>query len=185
MSKHLSNKRKLELLPFLIERDGGFVCYYCRKSLDIKNMKFEHLNSNRSDHRSENLVLACQSCNIKKINDIDMRLKAAEKLKENEDKNFVRERKIEEKQNATTEIDINMSNYDITKQHLTEIIGTDGSAPFSNALNSCTFLCKEQTGHGSQQAIRNYIAILTSDVGPFMIIRDSENKKVIVKRTDS
>ena len=184
MRKHLSSKRKLELLPFLIERDGGFLCWYCKISLK-EDYIYEHLNSNRTDNRSENVVLACQSCNIKKINDIDMRLKAADKLKENEDKNFVRERKIEEKQNPTTEIDINMSNYDITKQHLTEIIGTDGSVPFSNALNSCTFLCKEQTSHGSQQAIRNYIAILTSDVGPFMIIRDSKNKKIIVKRTDS
>lgn len=184
MIKHLSYKRKLDLLPFLIERDGGFLCWYCKITLKDYYI-YEHLNNNREDNRSENLVFACQSCNIKKINDIDMRLRAAEKLKENEDENFVREIKIEEKQNPTTEIDINMSNYNITKQHLTEVIGTDDSVPFSNALNSCTFLCKEKTGHGSQQAIRNYIGGLTSDVGPFMIIRDSKNKKIIVKRTDS
>ena len=184
MSKHLSYKKKLEFLALLIERDGGLICWYCKTVLTDEHI-FEHLNNNRHDNRIDNIVLACQSCNIKKINDIEMRLLAEEKLKENEDKNFVRENKLEEKQHPTTEIDINMSNYEITKKHLTEIITTDGSIPFSNALNSCAFLCKDKTGHGSQQAIRNYIAILTSDVGPFMIIRDSENKKVIVKRRDS
>lgn len=184
MSKHIPSGKKREYLESLIERDGGFLCWYCKNKLKLNNCVFEHLNNDRRDNRLENLVLACQSCNIKKSNDIDLRIKAEDKLRENEDKNFVREKKLEEKHNPTTEIDINTSNYEITKQYLTEVINTDDSILFSNALNSCTFLCKDKTGHGSQQAIRNYIAMLTSDVGPFMIIRDSKNKKVIVKRSD-
>lgn len=128
------------------------------------------------------IVLLCQSCNVKKTNDCDMLLIAEDKLEKNEKMNFVREKKTEESQAKTTEIDINQTNYAITRKYLEETIATDGYVLFSNALNSCTYLCKDKTGHGSQQTIRNYIAVLTSDVAPFMIIKNDEKKKIIVKR---
>ena len=181
VTKNLSYHKKLEDLPILIQRDGGFTCWYCKKELKDQYI-YEHLNSNRQDNRIENLVLACQSCNIKKITDFDMQIRARDKLKENEDGNFVREIKPEVKM-PTSEIDINMSNSEITRQYLEEVINTDGSIPFSDALNSSAFLCKDKTGHGSQQAIRNYIQMLTSSVAPFMVILDEKKKKIIVKRS--
>ncbi len=187
MSKTLSHKKKLEYLPLLIERDCGFSCHYCKRDLRVNDYIYEHLNNNRNDNRVENLVLSCQSCNIKKINDFDMRIIADEKLKENEDKNFVREKISDENSSnpITTEIDINTSNFDITEQYLYEIINTDGHILYSAALNSCVFLCKKKTGHGSQQAIRNYLATLTSEVAPYKIERNENKKKVIVKRTEN
>jgi len=70
----------------------------------------------------------------------------------------------------------------ITEKHLTETFQTDGKILFSEALDSCVFLCKKKTGHGSQQSVRNYIATLTSKVGPFMISLNESGKKVIIKR---
>ena len=175
----------LEELPTLIERDEGFCCWYCKIALTLKTMVFEHLNGNRSDHRIENKVLSCQSCNIKKIYDSDMQILAKEKLVENEKKIFVRERKFEENTESPkpdSEIDINLSNFDTVEQFLSERITTDGEVLFKNALNSCTYICKERTRHGSQQAIRNYIDTLTCEVAPYMIIKDDNGKKTIVKR---
>ena len=68
--RHLSQKKTLEILPLLIERDGGHFCFYCKSPLSIEKQVYEHLNSNRYDNRSENIVLACQSCNVKKENDL-------------------------------------------------------------------------------------------------------------------
>jgi len=176
---------KMELLPFLIERDGGCCCFYCREKLSITEVIYEHLNGKRFDNRPENIVISCQSCNVKKITNPDLQIEAKEKLKQNEDGNFLSERNFVEDagpQNASNEININVSNYDITRKYITEVIQTDGSILKSDALNSCVYLCKEKTGHGSQQSVRNYIDTLTSPVGPFMKIRDENNKNLIVKR---
>lgn len=176
----------MELLPFLIERDGGCCCFYCQKKLSITEVNYEHLNGNRSDNRLENIVISCQSCNIKKITNFDFQIMSKEKLKQNEDGNFLSERNFVEDtelQSVSTEITINVSNYDVARKYITEVVQTDGSILKSDALNSCVYLCKEKTGHGSQQSVRNYIDTLTSSVGPFMIIRDENNKNLIVKRS--
>jgi hypothetical protein len=181
----LSSNKKLEFLSLLIAHDGGFRCFYCKGELEPDNYVYDHLNDNRHDNRIENLVLSCQSCNIKKISSFDIKILAKEKLKENEDKNFVGE-KIRlpdtSPHQVSTEIEINVSNYQITEQYLTERINTDGSLPYNEALNSAAFLCKTKTGHGSQQSIRNYIDLLTSEAGPFQVVRDDNKKKIIVKR---
>ncbi len=184
MSKGLSHKKKMELLPLLIERDGAY-CLYCKNKLALDEIIFEHLNGNRSDNRLENITSSCQSCNIKKITNADLQIIAKEKLKQNEDKNFLSERNFVEDvqtQNVSTEININVSNYEITKKYIAEIILTDGFILKSDALNSCVYLCKEKTGHGSHQSVRNYIDTLTSSLGPFMMIKDDDNKKLIVQR---
>ncbi len=173
-------------MPLLIARDGGFRCFYCKKELKINEYVYEHLNGNRNDNRPENIVLSCQSCNIKKIDSFDLQIMAQDKLKENESKNFVRERnylEVHGSQHASTEIDINVSNSDITEQYITEKVNTDRLIPCSEALNCCAYLCRKKTGHGSLQAVRNYIALLTSEVGPFMIVKDQNGKKIIVKRS--
>lgn len=157
---------------------------YCNKLLTIPECIFEHLNNNRYDNRIENIALAHQACNIKKSTYTDYQIIASEKLKENESKLFVGEknRAALEIKEASTEIDINVTNYDIAKKFLLERIKTDGSIGYTDALNSISFLCKEKTGHGSQQSVRNYINSLTSPVGTFMMIKNEEGKKIIVKR---
>jgi len=188
MAKHLSQKKKLAVLPYLIERDGGHFCFYCKKPLSIETQVYEHLNSNPQDNRPENLVLSCQSCNVKKENDFDLRILGEEKLRENESKLFIQKNPFHEVQNtqeASTEIAINQSNFEITKQHLCEKLAVEDSLEYTKTINNCACICKEKTTHGSQQSVRNYIDILTCEEGPFMISRNDKKKKIIVKRCDN
>ena len=185
MAKHLSQKKKLEILPFLIERDGGYFCFYCEKPLSIETQVYEHLNSKPQDNRPENLVLACQSCNVKKANDFDLMILGEEKLRENELKHFVQKNQFHEVQNtreASTEIDINQSNFEITEQYIRERLVAEESLEYTKTINNCACICRNKTGYGSQQSVRNYIDILTCEEGPFMISRNDEGKKIIVKR---
>ena len=185
MAKHLSQKKKLEILPFLIERDDGFLCFYCKKPLSIETQVYEHLNSNPQDNRIENIVLSCQSCNVKKEKDFDLRILAGEKLRENESKHFVQKNTFHEVQNTqevSTEIAINQSNFEITKQYLFEKLAVEDSVEYTKTINSCAYNCKEKTRYGSQQSVRNYIDILTCEEAPLMISKNDEKKKIIVKR---
>lgn len=189
MPKRLSMSQKRKYLDFLIERDGGFICFYCKKPLDYKTDIYEHLNDDWRDNRLDNLVLCCQSCNNKKPSDKKMKDMAEIKLDANEKSIFVGEKKSSfdtsdesETQEASKEIEINTTNFEITEQYITEVIQTNGFILYHNALDSCVYLCKKKTGHGSQQSVRNYLNTLTSTVAPFEIIRNKEGKKIIVKR---
>ena len=182
--KHLSISLKQKYLPLIIKRDGEN-CLYCGKKLNHRTHIFEHLNNNRNYNELENIVLACQSCNNKKQHDSEMQILALEKLKVNEKSNFMRERNLEGEINsheASTEIEINVSNFDITEQYITDIVDCDGCVAFTDALNSCVALCKEKTGHGSHQSVRNYILALTSTLGDFEIVRGENGRKEIIRR---
>ena len=178
----------------LIERDGGLKCFYCTKELNPQIVVLEHLNNNRRDNRFDNFVLACQSCNTKKGKERGLgplNVMASEKLERNESEIFVGEKFLREKLNlsgsldsteASKEIEINMKNFEITQQYITEKVDEDGFIDFKDALNSCVYLCKTQTIHGSPQSVRGYILALTSPVAPFEITRNVSKKKIIVKR---
>jgi len=184
--KHLSISLKQKYLPLIIKRDGEN-CSYCGKKLNHRIHIFEHLNDNRNDNRIENTVLACQSCNNKKPHDSEMKKLALKKLKVNEMSNFMRERNLEDEINsheASTEIEINVSNFDITEQYISDIVDCEGCVGYSDALNSCVALCKEKTGHGSQQSVRNYLAALTSTLGCFEIVRGENGRKEIIRRAE-
>jgi len=185
--KNLSIGIKKKYLPTLLKRDNGFVCFYCGCELEIDSFVYEHLNNDRGDNRIENIVLACIRCNNKKPSNKEMCEKAIQKLKENENSNFMSEREISRKiqtQEASTEIEINVSNFEIVNQLINEVVNTDGFISLKEAINSGAYLCKKKTGHGAPQTVRNYIEMLVSDVGPFKIIQNENKKKVIVKRTD-
>ena len=180
----LSAQRRLEALQKLIHRDAGFFCFYCKKELSLESYVLDHLNCNPNDNRIENKVIACQSCNIKKAFDSELREQAIQKLRENEARTQQNNR-IEDQTNAEhdTEISINEKNYPIVEKYISETITADGFIEYSKALNSCAYVCKKKTGHGAQQTIRNYIDMLTSDEGPFMVVRDENGKKIIVRRS--
>ena len=192
MTQQLSLYQKIRYMEMLIDRDGGFKCYYCKKELVQNKAIFEHLNGRRTDNRLDNLVLACQSCNVKKSKDYDLTTMAEIKLDQNEKEIFVGEKyrkKIKSggyktTKEASKEIDINTTNSEVTEQYIIEVVNAEGSFEYKEALNSCVYLCKRKTGHGSQQSVRNYIASLTSRIAPFEIKRDENGQKVIVKRTN-
>lgn len=185
MIRQLSASKKVEYLPTLYKKQRG-KCLYCKEPFEqLEDAIFEHLNNNRLDNRLENLALSHQSCNIKKATYLDYQIIANEQLRKNEDQVLSERKNIEDRtpSDASTEIQINQSNYSIVKQFLEERINTDGSIEYSEALNSAVYKCKSLTEHGSHQSIRGYIATLTSMIGPFMITRDENKKKIIVKRT--
>ena len=92
------------------------------------------------------------------------------------------ERKGEETTPFSNEIEINKQNFEITQQYLTEVIETDDSIEYKDAVNSVAMLCKKKTGHGSTQSVREYLNMLTSREGPFVIVKNDEKKRIIVKR---
>lgn len=183
MNRILTSKMRLEFLKILIIRDG-FKCFYCRKRLDDGHWVYEHLDDNPMHSYIENIVIACQSCNIKKKDNFDMKFLALEKKKQNEESNFICERKSEENTSFSNEIVINKQNFEITEKYLTRIIETDGSIEYKDAVNSVAMLCKKKTGHGSTPSVREYLNMLTSREGPFEVVKDDKNKRIIVKRID-
>lgn len=187
IKNYLSIALKIRYLPQLVKLDGGFKCFYCQKLLELNHFIYEHLNDNRLDNRIENIVLACQSCNNRKTNDLDMKALAMQKLEENENRssNCKREKNYEN-ENFTdempTEMKVGKKNLKITRQHINKQITTDGFISESDAIYSSAYRCIDETGHGSVQCSRNYVKILTSSAGPFKIVRDENNRKIIVKR---
>ena len=182
MTKHLTQKQKMDWLAIIILRDGKFACWYCNLDfLSLDNFVYEHLNCNRKDNRVDNLVLACVTCNNKKPNDIDMQIQASDKLHLNEKLMYMRENthnKTNRKQ--SNEIEINVSNFEIAKLFLIR----NNPISFVEALDSISYLCREKTGHGSQQSVRNYINTLTSVVAPFEMITE-HGKKIIRYKPES
>lgn len=184
----LTQRLKTLYFPKLLRRDNGFNCWYCKVPLFLFKYIFEHLNNNREDNRIENLVIACSTCNNKKTNDPIMQEKAMQKLTQNEQSNVLRERKnlVDEfTKEGSIEIEINVTNSEITEQFITERVTVDGYVLFSDALYCSVFLCKQKTGHGSPQSVRNYIKTLTCEIAPFKIMLDNRKRKIIVRRSEN
>lgn len=181
--KSLTKALKEQYLPLIIARDSGFKCFYCKQELSINRLVFDHLNNNRKDNRMENLVLAHQKCNIKKISSTDYQIMALEKLKINEEDFSVCERKnLKNDFDSTSEIGINVGTYEIVETYLNNEITTHGHVLFVDALYSIVYICKERTGHGSEPAVRRHLNTLTASVAPFEIKRNDANEKIVVKR---
>ncbi len=179
--KSLTQNQKLKLLPLLIKWQNGLFCYQCESVLHGDDYVFEHLNDRRFDNRPENIALCCQSCNIKKINDIDMKLKAVEHLKKNEERGintFENNDGLEAKSN---EIEINRTLRPFCKQYLIEIVNTDGKLSVKDAISELTYLSQEKFGCGAEGTIRKYLSEITCKVAPFMIIKEGK-ERFIVKR---
>lgn len=185
MNKTLTVTLKQKYLPLILERDGGYICFYCKQALDTMDFVYEHLNDNRLDNRSENIVLSHQSCNIAKVTNFDYQIMAREKLESNE-KICLSERKYSDSltdHQSSSEIGISIMTFKITQQYLEEHINTDGLVLFEDALWSIVYKAKKDTSYGSHQAVRAHINALTCPDAPFEMKRDSSNKKIIVKRT--
>jgi hypothetical protein len=152
----------------------------------VEDSVIEHLNNNRMDNRLENLALAHQKCNIQKVNSFDYQIIAKERLKKNESKVLLERKNIEDRtpNDTSTEIQINQANHSIVEQFITERVNTDGAVEWQDALYAAVYKCRETTGYGSTQSVREYLKTLTSMLAPFMIIKDEKTrKKMIARRT--
>jgi hypothetical protein len=184
MTKSLTPAQRKKFFPELCERDNGLNCWYCKCKLDLNRVVFDHLNENQQDNRIDNLVLACQSCNVSRFTDGELHERGLEKLEENEKTMFVREKIDSPEPIISKEIDINQKNTRITETFVSSLIDETGSVLYSEVLDACVFLCQKHSGHGSHQSVRNYLASLTSIVGPFKETRNEQNKRTIVKRKE-
>ena len=188
MARKLSLSQKRQLLTFLIERDGGFKCFYCKKSFkDPHDVIYEHLNDDWNDNREDNLILSHQSCNIKKSKQPNREFSnmATEKLEQTESQLFVGESFLEKKSpksEASNEITISNKCYAITVEYITDNVLNDGWIFYNETLFCIVYLCREKVGHGSVQQIRSHIQALTSHVAPFEITKDPKTKKKIIKK---
>jgi len=185
MNRSLTTTMKANYYPNLIARDGGFKCFYCKDDLKTILWVYDHLDDSLSHNNFENIVLSCKSCGEEKERNFDMKLLALEKKKQNEESMFVCERENVEifAPSQSLEIETNLQNCEIAEQFLSEKIPIDGSLEYKDALDSITMICIRKTGHGSQVSVKRYLDALTSSVGPFMIIKNDQKKRIIVKRT--
>lgn len=180
MAKLLTIKEKIGIKEFHIKEDGT-KCVYCTEELDLDNCVIAHLDNNPKNNNDWNHALSHSKCNIDAIENIDYHLKAQERIKLNHSKIYAP--RVEEKnEHVSTEVDINVSNREITKQFITERTIDGKTLDYKDALDSITYLCQKMTGHGSQKCVRDYLSSFCSSVAPFMIVKDENKQKVIQRR---
>jgi len=181
---YLRPKKKQEYLPQLIEIQGGFVCLYCKEALGANDWIYEHLDGDRQHNDLGNIRLAHQKCNIKKINSPEYQIIAKNEL-EKESEKCLKERKNYDDnslEHYSSEIEINVKCRNYTKRFLEEHIATDDSILYNDALWGIVNDLNEKYDHGSEQAVRRYLNALCSITGKFMINKNDEGKREIVKR---
>jgi len=179
LAKLLTMKNKLRVKELHIKEDGT-KCVYCEEELDLETCVVAHLDNNPKHNDDWNHALAHQECNIDAINNFDYQLRAQERIRLNHSKIYAPRIEIKD-ESVSTEVDINVTNRQLTKQKLTEWTVDGKKIEYGEALNSITYLCTELTGHGSQKCVREYINMFCSSVGPFMIVKE-DGKKMIQRR---
>jgi len=180
LAKLLTIKEKIGIKEFHIKEDGT-KCVYCTEELDLDNCVIAHLDNNPKNNNDWNHALSHSKCNIDAIENIDYHLKAQERIKLNHSKIYAP--RVEEKnEHVSTEVDINVSNREITKQFITERTIDGKTLDYKDALDSITYLCQKMTGHGSQKCVRDYLSSICSSIAPFMIVKDENKQKVIQRR---
>jgi len=189
---HLTPKQRRELTDIIVARGDPYCCFYCH--YEFKNVKecwLEHLDDDRTHNNPDNIVFTCRRCNAKKQHDHVMRMKAEEKLRHNESLEYVRDwKELQKLQKEPSEaVAINQSNCDTTVQWLEERLplGSSNTVLLKEAVDTITFECKDKTGHGSQQSIRNYIDYLTSSApkAPFEIFKQDNKRYIRRKQYDN
>jgi len=122
-----------------------------------------------------------------------MRLQAREKLRVNQMMNYVRDwKELQNLQKESSEaVAINESNCNTTIKWLERRLVIDSETSMTvllkEAVDTITFECKDKTGHGSQQSIRNYIDYLTSSApkAPFEIFKQDNKRYIRRKQHDN
>lgn len=195
--------------PLMIERDysegEGQTCCFCEQRFisghTLWKRTWEHLDNNDENEALWNLAWAHWKCNQDKIDDFDLQFQARDIIKKNqqwekennvllesEKKNSFESARAREKTqpaNEDTEIDLNVAHHEIAENFLTEkIIDKNPRTQLSDSIHCITLRCRKQTGHGSAQAIRNYLNVLSCSEGIYKIEK-IEGKNYIVRRSKS
>lgn len=180
--QHLTERLKKDYLPKLLH-EFGFICVLCDQPIKSgENWDFCHLNDKPRDNRIENLGISHHTCNVKMINDIDMKIKSQELLRQREEAGI----KFLENPSALEEISserkLNKILFPFAKQYIEERVNTDGKILLSDALDEICFSAQEKYGAGAEPTIRRYLKQLCCKVGPFQIVTDDKGNDVICRR---
>ncbi len=193
-TKQLTLNKQAKLTPIIIERDYGgdkllIYCIFCGgkfvKDHPLWCKEWEHLNNDDDCHEVWNMVWVHAHCNEKKKFDCDLQLFAFDLVKKN--KKFVsdpmEERKIKAPTEEQTEIDLNVRHRELTEIFLAEKLPDNTKQHIlTDAIYCITLRCQKDTGHGSPQAIRNYLNTLTCSEGKYQI-KKIKGKNHIFRRT--
>ena len=203
--KSLTRNLEAKMEPYLRQRDDPksllpvnhpdyleCTCCFCEQRFlegDIKWGKTnEHLDNNRENNKPWNIAKAHRYCNEKKRYDSDLQIIASELIERNkkyEDEHpfeSARERNKTQPIDEQTEIDLNVAHHEIAENFLHEkIIPQYPRYLLSDSINCIVLRCRKQTGHGSAQAIRNYINVLACTEGKYQIEK-IEGKNYVQKR---
>ena len=191
---HLTPNQRRELTDIILARGDSYCCFYCQYEFkNIKECWLEHLDDDRTNNTPDNIVFTCRSCNVKKQHDESLRVQAREKLRVNQMMNYVRDwKELQKLQKESSEaVAINESNCNTTIKWLERRLVIDSETSMTvllkEAVDTITFECKDKTGHGSQQSIRNYIDYLTSSApkAPFEIFKQDNKRYIRRKQLDN
>jgi len=177
----MTARQKLQRRDEIIEQDGT-KCLYCKLELDLNDCVIDHLDDNPFNNNPENHTLCHQKCNLEKRNNFDYQIIAQEKLEANQKRVLVSYLEDKSEYGNSPEIEHNVNVRQLVKQMLFEKTKTDGEILYSEALNGFSYLAAEKFGHCSQVTIRRHLDDLTSSYAPFMVIKNKEGKKVIIRR---
>ncbi len=170
---------KSQNFPIILKRDGPN-CFYCSgvfvgkikakltKQEDLIR-EWDHLNDDETDNRVENLCFAHRKCNRAKQNDFDMKMRALEKLNENERLAEIPEVHSNTDKDTTAELDTNGVFIKIARDYLDELLNShNGHPPIDDKLplkTTCDILAAKgikKTGHGSPITFRRIVDVLCS-----------------------
>ena len=180
---------KAKRTPLIIERDYSngeeYSCCFCEQRFlnDTPKWKktWEHLDNDETNEELWNLMWAHWYCNEKKKTFIDYQIMAIDFIKKNQEwqntfntEEFLRERKIKQPREEHTEIELNTAHFQKTVEFLAEKITDDEPRHLlKDAIYCITARCRKDTGHGSPQAVRNYINELCCSEGSYKIEKKS------------
>ena len=206
-AKSITKRIQAQRTPLIIERDypnsklliddpdyEEHVCRYCEQRFLKKDplwrKTWEHLDNNNENQELWNLAWVHWKCNVNKKTDADLQIRARDIIKKNQqweeqfDFESAREREkishidIDEQ----TETDLNVAHTEITEQFLTEKLSNKNKRYLvSDAIYCIALRCQKQTGHGSAQAVRNYLKILSCVEGDYDT-KKIEGKNYIFQR---
>ena len=184
MSDHLTEALKRKYLPRLLQ-EFGYKCYLCGESLDGKNWVYDHCDDNRKHNEYTNIGPAHQSCNIKKINDYDMKINAIELKKQREEASIKYVETPDAIEETSSERDVNKMLFPLTEQIISERVNADGYYPLKDALAEIPYIAQKRYGCGAEPTIRRYLKQLTSKLAPFEIVTDEKEIKLICRRMNN
>lgn len=192
MTRQLTERQKATWINPLIDRDG-LQCFYCKGKFGKNGYVFDHLNDNPHDNRFDNIVLAHQSCNVKKGSYPEYQVIAQDKLRKNESENFIveweRENKHRTHKETSDEADLNKTIIKFSKQYLYQELLPQmdheprrDEIPMKEAIECVCYLVQDETGRGSHTAVQRHLETLSCVISKEFERKEVNGKKFIIRR---